>query len=647
MQMPLQALSEAKNRSDSLLSVEKLAIDIPGDVGVLHPVREVSFQIARGEALALVGESGCGKSMVASALLRLLPEGAITPSGRVELLGRELLSLTEFEMREIRGGVAAMVFQEPSTSFDPVMTIGAQIEEMILAHKVLSKSEARRRALHWLQRVGMPDPERAFRSYPHELSGGLKQRAMIAMALSADPALLIADEPTTALDVTLQRQVLDLLVQLKRERGLALLFITHDLALLPGIADRVALMYAGKIVETASVETFLAAPMHPYARALLAALPSDKLASGSNKPLRAIPGIVLPVSAQLEGCAFAERCPIKRAQCLCHMPRLERRSDGLGSVACWATSQEFLENAAGELKEEKLSEVPRPSAPTLVPVLSLQALRVRTAPAGLKVSLQRAIGRTVGREILHDVSFALERGRTLALVGESGSGKTTTALALLGLLSEALQASGKVRLEASSGTFSGDVSLPRSSTFRRAVQVVFQDPFSSLDPRMTVGEILTEPLRALRPELSEEARQARIEALLQETGLPREAKGRLPHEFSGGQRQRIAIARALAPEPEVVVLDEPTSALDVSVQAQILNLLAQLQRTRGLAYLLITHNFAVVANLAHRVAVMREGKLVEVGETAEVLGHPRSEYARHLIASVPRLSDVSRSSSAT
>lgn len=634
--------AEAKNRKDvtrltPLLSVEKLAVDIPGDVGALHPVREVSFQIARGEALALVGESGCGKSMVASALLRLLPEGATTPSGRIELLGRELLSLTELEMREIRGGVAAMVFQEPSTSFNPVMTIGAQIEEMILAHKALSKAQARQEALHWLQRVGMPNPERASRSYPHELSGGLKQRAMIAMALSADPALLIADEPTTALDVTLQRQVLDLLVQLKRERGLALLFITHDLALLPGIADRVALMYAGKIVETAPVRTFLAAPMHPYARALLAALPSDQVARDSDKPLRAIPGTVPPVSAHLEGCAFAARCPIKRTQCLQQAPSLAIRPDGLGKVACWAASRTISEDAVRELKEAHPSERAPSEARAVRAVLRLEALRVRTAPSGFIASLERAMGRTVGREILHGVSFALERGRTLALVGESGSGKTTTALALLGLLNGALQASGKVQLDATSGAFLGDVFQPRPDVFRRAVQVVFQDPFSSLDPRMTVGEILAEPLLALRPELSEEARQSRIEALLQETGLPREAAERLPHEFSGGQRQRIAIARALAPEPEVIVLDEPTSALDVSVQAQILNLLAHLQRTRGLSYLLITHNFAVVANLAHRVAVMREGEVVEVGETAEVLGHPKSEYARHLIASVPRL----------
>lgn len=613
-------------RTPPLLSVEHLCVELPG---ALRPVRDVSFTIGRGEALALVGESGCGKSMVASSILRLLPEGATTPSGRIRLCGRELLGLAEAGMRDVRGSLAAMVFQEPATSFNPVMTIGTQIEEMILAHERLSRREARRRAVDWLREAGMPDPEAAHAAWPHELSGGLKQRAMIAMALSADPALLVADEPTTALDVTLQRQVLELLGRLKRERGLSLLFITHDLALLPAVADRVALMYAGRIVETAPVDRFLNAPAHPYARALLDALPAGR---SPGKVLRAIPGTVPPVGDERPGCAFADRCACVRPVCRSRMPAFVPRPDGLGEVACHAGDHERPAGGGREEGAESVrAEVPDGAGCT---VLELRDLRVRTSPAGFLDSLLHAAGRPVGRELVHGVSLRLERGRTLALVGESGSGKTTTAMALLGLLGGGLEATGRLTQEA----FSGDVRSERPAAFHRTVQVVFQDPFSSLDPRMTVAEILEEPLRALRPELSPAARRARVLALLEETGLPAESAERLPHEFSGGQRQRIAIARALAPEPGVVVLDEPTSALDVSVQAQILNLLRALQRTHGLSYLLITHNFAVVGNLAHRIAVMKAGRIVEEGDATDVLARPRDACTRRLLESIPRLS---------
>lgn len=618
---------------ETVLSVSGLAVDIPVEAGVLHPVRGVSFELRRGETLALVGESGCGKSMVASALMRLLPEAAVVPAGEVRLHGRELLSLEENEMRALRGGAISLIFQEPATSFDPVLTVGEQIVEMILAHHRVSRGEARCRAVAWLGRAGVPEPERRFGAWPHELSGGLKQRAMIAMALAAEPEVVIADEPTTALDVSVQAQVLALLNDLRRERGLALLLITHDLALLPGVADRIALMYAGEIVETAPASDFLAAPAHPYARALLNALPRGR---ADAHPLAAIEGSVPAVIGALRGCAFAPRCPLAAEACRREAPARRVRPDGRGVVRCRVmpgAARAASRPACERLKAEALREGGKNEKGASAPLLALSGLTVRTRPCGLVRTALAAAGRSRESVILPDLSLTLKRGRTLALVGESGSGKTTAALALLGLLGDGLEAAGSIVLEG----LRTSVSAARSSEFRRRVQVVFQDPFSSLDPRMTVGEILAEPLTALRPELGREARGRRIRELLAETGLPEDAAERLPHEFSGGQRQRIAIARALAPEPEVIVLDEPTSALDVSIQAQILNLLAGLQRARGLTYLLITHNFGVVEYLAHRVAVMSRGRIVEEGAAGAVLAAPAHECTRRLLASVPRL----------
>ena len=606
----------------SLLSVDRLTIDLPLSGGVLHPVRDVSFTVRRGEALALVGESGCGKSLTAMALMRLLPEDAQVPSGTVTLAGRELLSLTEKEMECVRGAGIAVIFQEPATSFNPVMMVGDQVAEMIRTHSTCGRTEARARAVEWLRRVGIPRPEEAYDAYPHELSGGLKQRAMIAMALSADPKVVVADEPTTALDVTVARQVLELLNDLKHERGLTLIFITHDLALLPGIADRVALMYAGEIVEMAPTEAFLAHPEHPYAQALLGALPRP-----DGAPLQPVEGSVPNLWGPLKGCAFAPRCARAKAKCFEYAPVPQSRRDGLGTVRCIF---------AGDKTTAECRAFAAPEAVTIderEPVLELQHAAVRTAPKGFTQSLAAFVGRAVGRTILPDCTLALHRAETLALVGESGSGKTTAALTALGLLGNGLLAEGTVRC----GGISMPVAGPRSPAFRRKVQIVFQDPFSSLDPRMTVGQILEEALVSLRPDLTPAERLLRMQALLKETGLDSESLERLPHEFSGGQRQRIAIARALSVEPEVIVLDEPTSALDVSVQAQILNLLGSLQRERGLAYLLITHNFAVVEHAAHRVAVMQGGRIVEEGAAAAVLTHPKAAYTKRLLASVPRL----------
>ena len=429
------------------------------------------------------------------------------------------------------------------------------------------------------------------------------------------------DEATTALDVSVARQVLELLNDLKRERGLTLIFITHDLALLPGIADRVALMYAGEIVEMAPTEAFLAHPEHPYAQALLGALPRP-----DGAPLQPVEGSVPNLWGPLKGCAFAPRCARAKSKCFEHAPAPQSRRDGLGTVRCIFAGDKTT-------AECRTFAAPEAAAIDGEPVLELQHAAVRTAPKGFTQSLAAFVGRAVGRTILPDCTLRLHRAETLALVGESGSGKTTAALTALGLLGNGLLAEGTVRC----GGISMPVAGPRSPVFRRKVQIVFQDPFSSLDPRMTVGQILEEALVSLRPDLTPAERLLRMQALLKETGLAPESLECLPHEFSGGQRQRIAIARALSVEPEVIVLDEPTSALDVSVQAQILNLLGSLQRERGLAYLLITHNFAVVEHAAHRVAVMQGGRIVEEGAAAAVLTHPKAAYTKRLLASVPRL----------
>lgn len=642
--------------AEPLLSVRDLSVEIAGPDGFIEPVRGVSFDLRRGESLALVGESGCGKSLTAMALMRLLPENARIRSGEVRLAGRELLTLPEREMAPVRGGGIAVIFQEPATSFNPVMTVGEQIVEMIRAHSTLSHEAARQEAVRWLARTGVPEPERRFSSFPHELSGGLKQRAMIAMALSAKPAVVIADEPTTALDVTVQAQILKLLAELRREAQLTLLLITHDLALLPGTVERVALMYAGQIVESAPTAAFFAGPLHPYGAALLRAVPKGEAKSAETpraaRRLFALEGTVPKIGRGFHGCAFASRCEARRAACGQGSPALKDVSACAGEphwVRCFAAAPRGAENverakkariascppeeesarnqaqARTDALREAASAAPEES-PASAPILSAEHLTVDVPGRGF-------IRRQPGKTLIRDVSFELRRGETLALVGESGSGKTTAAMAALGLLPPYLSVAGTVTLAGGAQP----AASPRSQAFRKAVQIVFQDPFSSLDPRMTVRALLDEPFSALMPEMMSCERLERMKALLAETGLEASALERYPHEFSGGQRQRIAIARALAAEPRVIVCDEPTSALDVSVQAQILNLLMRLKVERGLSYLLITHNFGVVEFAADRIAVMKDGRIVETGPARDVLEHPQTAYAKMLLASVPRL----------
>ncbi len=638
-----------------LLSVEHLTVEIASEEGILCPVDDASFTLSEGEALALVGESGCGKSLTAMALMRLLPGAARVREGRVELGGTELLRLPEAEMARIRGAGISIIFQEPATSFNPVMTIGAQIVEMIRAHRRVSLKEAKAQALRWLDRVGIPEAPRRFGAYPHELSGGLKQRAMIAMALSAEPKVVIADEPTTALDAATQAQILALLKELQREGRLALLLITHDLALLPGAVDRVALMYAGRIIEEASVKDFFERPAHPYAKALLAAAPKTKAldasASSLNRPRRlfAIEGSVPRLSEMPSGCAFAPRCPYADKRCAAEKPVLKRLAEsgpqfGAGhSAACrFALSLKAAEPSAASLRraDDPSSNQGRAAAPPNdgAPVLAVSHLSVSLPPRGMAGWAEwiAKLKREAPKPLVTDVSFELKRGETLALVGESGSGKTTTAMAVLGLLPAHLAVEGVVSLEGEPHPAEGR-GTARPLGFRQAVQVIFQDPFSSLDPRMSVRAVLDEALSALCPLMTPEEKRMRSEKLVLDAGLTVDALERFPHEFSGGQRQRIAIARALAAEPRILICDEPTSALDVSVQAQILNLLKRLQEERGLAYLLITHNFGVVEFAAHRIAVMRRGRIIEMDDAARVLREPRDDYTKMLLASVPKI----------
>nr|WP_162876168.1 dipeptide ABC transporter ATP-binding protein [Achromobacter insuavis] len=560
-------MSQDIRQDAPLLAVRGLDVDIAGESGMTHAVKRLQLAISQRETFALVGESGCGKSMTALALLRLLPDAGRIVGGQIDLDGEDLNRLPESAMRGVRGGRIGIIFQEPSTSLNPVMRVGDQIIETLVAHTPLRGAAARARAIDWLRRVGIPEPERRVDDYPFQFSGGQKQRVMIAIALAAEPLLLIADEPTTALDVTVQAQVLALLADIQREIGMAVLLITHDLAVVRNVAHHVALMRGGEIVESASAEEFFRAPKHPYARQLFDAIPT-----------------------------FEKR----------GVPLSEAGRAALGADAAAARK--------------------RPREPGVV--LDVQDLKVhypvRKGPLRRVASWVKAVD---------GVTFSLRAGETLALLGESGCGKTTTGKALLRLIDGA-RISGRAMLQGQDLLTADRARLQR---LRQDIQIVFQDPYASLDPRMRVGDILDEGLESLRRGMSAPERRDRAVRLVERVGLPANTLARYPHEFSGGQRQRIAIARALAVEPKVLICDEPTSALDVSVQAQILDLLRELQDELGIAYLFITHNFGVVEYLADRIAVMEGGRIVELGEADAVLHAPRQDMTRRLLEAVPRL----------
>ena len=549
-----------------LLTVNGLDVDVAGESGMTHAVKRLQLAISQRETFALVGESGCGKSMTALALLRLLPDAGRIVGGQIDLDGEDLNRLPESAMRGVRGGRIGIIFQEPSTSLNPVMRVGDQIIETLTAHTPLRGAAARARAIDWLRRVGIPEPERRIDDYPFQFSGGQKQRVMIAIALAAEPVLLIADEPTTALDVTVQAQVLDLLASIQQEMGMAVLLITHDLAVVKNVAHHVALMRSGEIVESASAEEFFRAPRHPYAKQLFEAIPTfDKRG--------------VPLTEQGRAVAAQQR------------------------------QQAGPDRTAGVVLDVQDLKVHYP---------------VRKGPLRRIVSWVKAVD---------GVKFTLRAGETLALLGESGCGKTTTGKALLRLIDGA-RISGRAMLQGQDLLTADRRQLQR---LRQDIQIVFQDPYASLDPRMRIGEILDEGLASLKRGMSRQDREKHAAQLIERVGLPANTLTRYPHEFSGGQRQRVAIARALAVEPKVLICDEPTSALDVSVQAQILDLLRELQADLGIAYLFITHNFGVVEYLADRIAVMDKGRIVELGQAESVLLAPRQEVTRRLLAAVPRL----------
>ncbi len=582
-------------------------------------VDDVSFDLYAGKTLALLGESGCGKSMTALSMMRLLPAGGHVSAGDVLMDEDSLMSLTEQQMRAIRGGRIGMIFQEPMTSLNPVMTIGEQIAESVRLHdaQIKSRNQVKQRVIELLKDVGIPDAQRRYAEYPHQLSGGMKQRVMIAMALAGRPQVLIADEPTTALDVTIQAQVLMLLKKLQQEKGMAILLITHDLGVVAEVADQVAVMYAGQIIETADVKAFFDKPRHPYSQKLFASLPGRQK---RGQRLAVIKGQVPALNSLFSRCRFFERCDQHADECETQLPPWQQASTH--------TSWQGYRCLRSSLLPEKLDTPEADAASSITqnlpPRLNLDALQVH-------FPIQKGLfKRTVGYvKAVDGVSLSIPQGRTLALVGESGCGKTTVGKALLQLLKPT---AGAVQFD--------DIELTSLSgrelrSKRKDLQIIFQDPVSSMNPRMLVEDIVAEGLVAQKIGAGRVERQKMVADLLDKVGLPAAAAERYPHEFSGGQRQRICIARALAVNPGLIVCDEPTSALDVSVQAQILNLLKDLQENMGLSYLFITHDISVVSYLAHEVAVMYLGRIVEQGSIEDIFDRPAHPYTRSLLAAVP------------
>jgi len=600
-----------------LLQIKNLQTQFDTPRGILRAVDGVSFDIRKGETFALLGESGCGKSMTALSMMQLVPEPAgRIAAGSILLDGDDILQYSESQMRPVRGSRIAMIFQEPQTSLNPVLTIGDQIRETVYQHTQLRNDAAKQRVVELLDSVGIPDPIRRYDEYPHQLSGGMKQRIMIAIALAGEPDLLIADEPTTALDVTIQAQVLDLLKKIQKETGMAILLITHDLGVVAGMADRVGVMYAGQIVERADSEHFFKTPRHPYAEKLFASLPGDMK---RGKTLAVIKGSVPALTQTFTGCRFVERCDYALAVCQDTVP------DWLDSqVRCHRYDKQWQQLFNSQTLNKVASEQLNRTDPAEDLLLQVDELKVHfPVHKGL---FRRLTGHV---KAVDGVSLLIRKGHTLALVGESGCGKTTAGKGLLQLLPVT---SGEV-------VYNGvDLCAQSSSSMRSLrsdLQIIFQDPYASMNPRMLVGDIIAEGMIAQNICKTRQQRNDITKQLLKQVGLPEDSVNRYPHEFSGGQRQRICIARALAVNPKLIVCDEPTSALDVSVQAQILNLLQKLQSELQLSFLFITHNISVVEYLAHEVAVMYLGRIVEQGSVDEVLHSPKHPYTQALLSAVP------------
>src|ERR1700683_5505028 len=669
-----------------VLDIENLSTHIKLTSSVVQAVGNIDMRVEAGETLGIVGESGCGKSMTGLSIMGLLPPGGSIVGGSIKLDGRELVGLKQEDMRQVRGNEIAMIFQDPLTSLDPTKTIGYQVAEPVRLHRGVSKSAAMDRAVEVLSLVGLPKPRERPEDYPHQLSGGLRQRVMIAMALANEPKLLIADEPTTALDVTIQAQILALLRDLKERLGMAMLLITHDMGVIAGHADRVNVMYAGRVVETAEVRQLFNEMHHPYTQALLASIP--QLDQDANKALHAIPGLPPDLSHPPEGCRFAARCTRATDKCRSEEPSLSGKTDE-HRFSCWhpvdgplvlevigasgpdaastglagadtesireasvgdrvglADDAPLADAAPGETREAQGVEAVVVAAGLEVtadgrlevtartveaaatngdaaPLLELRNL-VKEFPITAGV-LQRKVGAV---HAVSDVSFSVPAGTTFGLVGESGCGKTTIGKVIVALEKPN---SGSVTL---GGVDVSKLSGGELRRKRRDLQLMFQDPHSSLDPRMRVGAIIGEPL-AIQHLGSKHAQRDRVFELLSEVGLPRNAVERYPHEFSGGQRQRIGLARALTLNPRLIGAGEPVSALDVSIRAQVLNLMKRLQASHGLTYVVISHDLAVVKYMAERIGVMYLGKLVELGSAQDIYERAAHPYTAGLIATIP------------
>jgi peptide/nickel transport system ATP-binding protein len=628
-----------------LLELKDLHTEIRLRRSTVYAIDGVNLTVEPGECLGIVGESGSGKTMTALSIMRLLPNGGHITGGSITLDGQDITNVDDEAMQDVRGNLVGMIFQDPMTSLNPTMTIGDQIAESVRLHRGADKKTALERAVEVLGLVGMPKPAERIGNYPHQLSGGMRQRVMIAMALANEPKLLIADEPTTALDVTIQKQILELLDSLRQRLGMAVILVTHDLGVIAGRADRVAVMYAGRVVETTDTATLFANPRHPYTEALFEALP-DKIVEpvGVAKRLYNIPGQPPDLSSPPHGCKFAARC--RHAQDSCRESEPELKGDvplheyrcffPVGEAALDAPAEDAPTLAAAEAEAEaETAEGVIPvlaTAPSVAgngaspsgPLLRVEHL-VKDFPVTAGAVMQRRIGSV---SAVADVSFDVPRGKTFGMVGESGCGKTTIGRLIVGL----------EKPNAGSINFDGEDLAKLSARGRRRhsgkVQLMFQDSYASMDPRMRVGTILREPL-VIQKQGSRQEQDSRVAAILDEVGLPRVALERYPHEFSGGQRQRLGLARALILRPSMIVADEPVSALDVSIQAQILNLMLDLQQDNGLTYLFISHDLSVVRYLSDTIGVMYLGKLVEVGPADDVYFGPVHPYTKGLIDTVP------------
>ena len=619
------AAPDAATRSAWLLEVEDLHVHFVTTRGVVRAVEGISYKVRAGEVVALVGESGCGKSVSSLAIMRLLakPAGRIV-AGRILFQGRNLLDLSEDEMREIRGRDIAMIFQEPMTSLNPVLTIGFQIMEPLLIHMGMTVEAARARAVDLMKMVGIPDPERRLDQYPHQFSGGMRQRVMIAIGLSCNPKLLIADEPTTALDVTIQAQILQLMKELSRDLGIALVVITHNLGIVARYANRVNVMYAARLAEQGSAADVFAQPIHPYTAGLLRSVP--RLDQPRGRKLETIDGLPPNLLEPPPGCRFAPRCRAQREACVRAMPELENILPHRYSACIRAREMAQVGPTGMGLQSATLEPPASKLLDRAKPLLAVRGLKTYFEVAtGFKAL---AAGHAVVRAV-DDVSFDVFRGETVGLVGESGCGKTTVGRTLLRLENAT---AGSIAFDGKDVTaISGDT----LKSYRRRIQVIFQDPYSSLNPRMTIGQIIAEPMLVYKLQPGNAAARAKVAELLTQVGLFEYMAERYPHELSGGQRQRVGIARALAMQPSFIVCDEPVSALDVSIQAQIINLLEDLQQKFGLTYLFIAHDLAVVRHISDRVIVMYLGKVMEVADRDTLYADPLHPYTRALLDAVP------------